>query len=83
LLEQHDFNDCAGRELLAEVCEAVDRAEQLKAEIDADGLVIRTRSGTVKAHPAINAEVVCRAFVAKGLTKLGVLYEPIRHPGRP
>jgi hypothetical protein len=34
-------------------CAQLDGAEELAAEISADGPVIRTQSGTVKAHPAI------------------------------
>ena len=81
---EFSFPDSAGRALLLQACEMEDRAQQLKAEIDADGPVIRTRSGTVKVHPAILAEANCRSFITKIFTKLGLLYEPVRStPGRP
>ena len=52
LTREFDFSDRAGQDLLAAACTHLDRAEELAEKINADGLVIRTRSGVVKVHPA-------------------------------
>ncbi len=83
---QHDYDvsDVAGVEMLAIACEATDRIATLRAEIDRDGEVIRTRNGGVKAHPALRDELSNRAFVVRTLSKLGLNFEPLKAaPGRP
>jgi hypothetical protein len=80
---EYAIADCGGRELLAQACEGLDRAEELKACIDADGPVIRTRSGIPRAHPACKDEISARTFVVRTLQKLGLNYEPVKTPGRP
>ena len=59
-----------------------DRAEEAKARIDADGLVVAGRQGP-KQHPLIRVEQAARNFVAKGLKQLGVLPENKNSAGRP
>jgi hypothetical protein len=80
---EYRIEDCGGRELLAQACEGLDRAEELKACIDADGAVIRNRTGIPRAHPACRDEVAVRGFVVRTLQKLGLNYEAVRAPGRP
>jgi hypothetical protein len=79
---EYDFQDAAGREMLALGCAALDRAEDCKMQIDRDGAVIRTKAG-LKDHPLLRHEAVARAFVVKTLKALNLDVEPLRQPGRP
>jgi phage terminase small subunit len=80
---EYDIADVAGIEMLAQCCAALDRAEALRAGIDQDGEVIRTR-GQIKDHPALKHELAARAFVVRTLSRLGLNFEPLRSgPGRP
>jgi hypothetical protein len=84
IAREFSFDDAAGQALLLQACTMQDRAEALRREVENDGPVIRTRTGVVKTHPAVNGEIACRAFITKAFTKLGLLYEPVRTtPGRP
>ena len=80
---EYNIPDRGGIEMLLVGCQALDRAERLRACIDADGDVIHTRSGVPKAHPAIRDEVACRAQVMRAIEKLGLNYEAIKSVGRP
>jgi hypothetical protein len=81
---EYDISDVAGVEMLTQACAALDRAEALATAIQHDGEVIRTRTGNVKPHPAIAAELACRGFITRTLVKLGLNFEPLRAaPGRP
>lgn len=83
VMTEYDIADAGGRELLALACQQLDRAEALKAQIDAEGEVIQTRNGP-KDHPALRHELAARAFIAKTLHRLGLTLEPLRpSPGRP
>jgi hypothetical protein len=80
---EYGITDTGGIEILAQICAALDRAESLAAAIVADGgPVIHTKDGP-KAHPACKEELACRAFVVRGLERLGLNIEPIKPPGRP
>jgi hypothetical protein len=69
--------------MLALACQALDRAEALRREIERDGAVLRVR-GTVKDHPALKHELANRAFVVRTLARLGLSFEPLRPSvGRP
>jgi hypothetical protein len=84
VLADYDIADVGGRELLALACEQLDRAVALREQIDQDGLVIKTRTGVLKDHPALRHELAARAFIAKTLLKLGLNVEPLHPgPGRP
>jgi hypothetical protein len=83
VLREYDVSDVAGLVLLEQACHAADRAATLKAQIDADGEVVRTRGG-LRAHPALKDELSARGFVTKILCRLGLNSEPLRAgPGRP
>src|SRR5262249_33244064 len=56
---EYAITDAGGRELLALACQQLDRAEALKAQIDAEGEVIQTRNGP-KDHPALRHELAAR-----------------------
>jgi len=79
---EYRVDDAAGRELLAQVCECVDRNGRLAERIDADGEILQTRNGP-KVHPAIKEELAGRNFIVKTLQKLGLNFEPVRAVGRP
>jgi hypothetical protein len=79
---EYEVQDAGGLEMLLQACAALDRAENLRLEIDRDGEVIRTRSG-VKDHPALKHELACRAFVVRTLARLGLNFEAVKPVGRP
>jgi hypothetical protein len=83
----YDISDAGGRELLLLACEATDRAVALRAIIDAEGMIVRTRTG-LKDHPLLRHELANRALVSKLLVRLGLDMEasptpPHTTPGRP
>jgi ribosomal protein L13E len=79
---EYQVDDAAGRELLAQACEAADRIARLAERIDADGEVIETENGP-KVHPAVKEELAGRAFIVRTLRQLGLTLEPVRAVGRP
>ena len=82
IVAEYRVDDAGGREILAQCCSALDRAESLRAAIDADGEVLRSRNG-VKSHPALRDELACRAFITRAIARLGLDVEAIRPMGRP
>ena len=42
---EYQISDIGGREILTQACELLDRVERLRAEIDRDGEIIRTKNG--------------------------------------
>jgi hypothetical protein len=80
---EYCVEDIGGRAMLEQCCLAMDRVVGLRAEIDRDGPVIRTRDG-IKEHPLIKLELQLRSFIVRTLVKLGLNYEAIRSTaGRP
>src|SRR5262252_7457203 len=79
---EYRVDDAAGRELLAQACEAADRVARLAEKIDADGEVIETKSGP-KVHPAVKEELAWRQFICRTLQALGLNLEAGRPVGRP
>jgi hypothetical protein len=81
---EYDVSDIGGQELLAQICEALDRAEALRDQIDAEGEVQKVK-GALKDHPLLKHELQNRSFISKGLARLGLAAEvgPIRNIGRP
>jgi hypothetical protein len=78
------IDDVAGSEMLLQACQSLDRAESLRAQIEADGEVIRGRNGLVRSHPSLRDEIANRAFLVRTLSRLGLNFEPLRaSPGRP
>lgn len=62
--------------ILTKALEAWDRAEQARALVDADGLIITSRLGEQKAHPAAALERDSRAAFLAGMRQLGLDYQP-------
>jgi len=82
IMAAYQIDDEGGRELLMLACEALDRAESLRQQIQRDGEVIATRMG-IRDHPALKHELANRSFVSKTLVRLGLDVEPVRGVGRP
>ena len=79
---EYDVSDCGGVEILMQICLAQDRVEQLAAQIETDGPVILVRK-VMREHPALKAELASRAFIVRGLARLGLNVEVVRPVGRP
>ena len=76
------IEDAQGVHMLQLACEQLDAVAEMQAEIDAEGLTLRTRAGSFRDHPLLRHVLAGRAFVAKVLGKLGI--DPPRPgPGRP
>lgn len=83
IVSSYDVRDEAGRELLCGACQALDRAEALREQIDRDGEILRTKTG-LRDHPGLKHEVACRSLVTRSLARLGLEFEPVRASvGRP
>ena len=83
IMSEYDIADSGGLEVLAQACQALDRAEALRSEIDRDGEVIRVR-GSIREHPALKHELASRSFVVRALARLNLNFEPVRSGlGRP
>jgi hypothetical protein len=80
--EQYCIVDAGGVATLALIAEEQDRAESCRARIDKDGEVIE-QNGVMKEHPLLKRELAARAFVVRGLQRLGLDVEAIRPVGRP
>jgi hypothetical protein len=80
---EYSVIDVGGVELLAQACQALDRAESLAEAIAVDGPVIRNRAGIPRSHPSIKDELQLRAFIVKTIEKLGINFEAVKPPGRP
>jgi P27 family predicted phage terminase small subunit len=62
----------ADQTMLKLACEALDRAEQARLILAAEGLVTGTDKGHAKSHPAVIIERDARAAAARLLTSLGL-----------
>lgn len=80
---EYDIVDRGGIEILAQVCAANDRVEALAAQINDDGETVRSRTGVLKGHPCLKDELALRAFICRGLERLGLNIESIKSVGRP
>jgi hypothetical protein len=79
----YGITDVGGREILAQICGAVDTIESLAGAIERDGHVVYAKSGP-RPHPAIKDQTALRALVCRGLERLGLNVEAIKPgPGRP
>ena len=82
IMTEYDISDSGGLEILQQICSSLDRAEQLAAEVDRDGPTILVK-GAPREHPALKAELANRAFICRGLARLGLNVEAIKPVGRP
>lgn len=79
---EYEIADAGGVELLAQLCAAEDRAAELAASVDADGVVVLTKSGP-REHPALKLELATRAFICRTIQRLGINLEVVKPAGRP
>jgi hypothetical protein len=83
IISEYDVSDAGGRELLLLTCQALDRAEALREQIDREGEVQKIK-GVLRDHPALKHEFQNRSFIAKALARMGLNLEvPVRPVGRP
>ncbi len=76
VLEPHDLA------ILTKSLEAHDRAAEARRIIDKEGLVIQSRFGEAKAHPAVAIERDSRAAFLAGFRQLHLDYEPVSNVDR-
>jgi hypothetical protein len=82
IMSEYQIDDRGGLEILCQICAALDRAEEMSAQINSDGCVISVR-GQTREHPLLKAELACRAFITRNLQRLGLNIEAIKPIGRP
>lgn len=70
-------------ELLRRLCEAMDRCDQARELLDAEGLTVTDRYGQVKPHPAATIETQSRIAVARLTRELDFEGEPGPDPRPP
>jgi len=64
LCGEYGLDDRASCEILIKACEAKDRAEAARSQIESDGIMIADRHGQLKNHPLLTVERDARsAFV--------------------
>jgi hypothetical protein len=82
ILTEYVIDDAPGLELLYQCCCACEQIERMRAQIEADGEMIRVGRG-YREHPLLKAELANRAYVSRALAKLGLAPDSLRSPGRP
>ena len=81
IMADYEIEDRASRELLAQACSALDRAESLAERIEVDGEIVHGRQGP-RPHPALKPEMAARTFIVRTLERLG-LFDVAKPMGRP
>jgi P27 family predicted phage terminase small subunit len=76
LTGEYVITDAPGLELLRRACEASDRADSAREEIEGDGATFRTRFGEIRVHPAIAVERDARNALRQLLRELRVTAPP-------
>src|SRR5262245_10355538 len=64
LTSEYDLSDAGSRHLLCQICQAFDRIAALRAIVDRDGEMIKTKKGKIE-NPACRAEQAHRAFAVR------------------
>lgn len=77
-LAEYEIPDSAAREMLLQAAEALDRLQEIRAQINAG------RAGKRNTTPSLKVEIQNRNFVTRTLQRLGLNLEPLQsRPGRP
>lgn len=76
MLAEYAIDDAPGLELLRRACEASDRADSAREEIDRDGATFRTRFDEIRVHPAVAVERDARNALRQLLRELRVTDPP-------
>jgi hypothetical protein len=82
ITSEYNITDAGGIEILMQVCAATDRVESLAEQINEEGETIMIK-GVPKSHPLLRDEIQIRAFVVRGLQRLGLNVEAVKPVGRP
>jgi hypothetical protein len=82
VMAEYGIQDSGGREMLAQACAALDRAEECALHVQRDGVTVRTKHGP-KENPLLKAELANRSFIVRTLGRLGLDVEAIKPMGRP
>jgi hypothetical protein len=82
IMSEYQIEDSGGIEMLTAACQQLDRAESLREQIDADGEILRSKTG-LREHPGLKHELAARSFVVRTLHRLGLDLEAIKPIGRP
>jgi P27 family predicted phage terminase small subunit len=84
LLEEFAIEDCAGLKILRVSCEAFDRAQAAREQIEKEGMTVTDKFGQEKVHPLLPVERDSRSAFLAGLKALNLDIIPTRDgPGRP
>ena len=81
-MREYLIEDLGGCEILCSACQALDRAEFCREQIDRDGELVKTKAGP-REHPLLKAELSNRAYVSRTLQRLGLDVEAVKPIGRP
>ncbi|MGX1352479.1 hypothetical protein AB7M49_006088 [Bradyrhizobium elkanii] len=80
----YEVIDAVGLEMLARICAMADRAAEYAAAIERDGVVIRSKNGMVRDHPANKHLLACQSFILRSLQRLNFdVIPPRTELGRP
>ncbi len=82
VMSEYQIVDSGGLEILQQVCGAIDAVESQSAQIEHDGEMIMVK-GTLRAHPLLRELLANRAFICRGLQRLGLNIESVKPVGRP
>jgi ABC transporter substrate binding protein len=78
ILSEYDIADAGGREMLLQAAEALDRLQELRAQITV------ARKNGFRNTPLLKVELATRNFIVRTLQRLGLNLEPLnQRPGRP
>jgi len=82
VMAAYAIEDVGGIEMLTIACQAIDRAECCREEIERAGHMIPSHTG-MRSHPLIRDELQCRALAMRTIDRLGINHEAIKPIGRP
>jgi|SRR5450755_1858650 hypothetical protein len=82
VMSEYQIADSGGVEILLQICSALDRAEELAEQLGREGCTIIIK-GVPREHPCLKGELANRAFICRGLQRLGLNVEAVKPVGRP
>jgi hypothetical protein len=82
VVETYEFSDPGSYTILGLACQALDRADAIRKQIDKHGEMLTTETG-VRANPLLRDEYQNRGLCARLLGQLGLDLEPVKGVGRP
>src|SRR5262245_45368422 len=73
IVREWNVDGAGAQTVLLQACQAADRAEGPRRQIEAAGELVEAPGAAIKANPLIMLEIAARALVARLLGRLGVL----------